>query len=264
MAKKTIIDAHSHLSDLRFVEQGIDPVEAALRSGVDYFLQGGVGPDDWQRQQELALKYPNHIGTCFGLHPYWVSDHSPEDCEAALDTLARLLPSALALGELGLDFRPKIVGEKHSHQIDFFEKQIELAHFTHKPIVLHLVQAHEEALQVLNTWAVPSRGGMVHSFNGSAHKAEDFLKLGLYISVGGPLCRPDNQRLRQAVKEIPMERLLIESDSPDQAAFPEEGVLNTPESIFEVARTIGVIKSLDPDEIFDITTANFKRLFSLT
>ncbi len=262
--KRYLVDAHSHLADPRFGEKASEVIHQAAEKGVSFFLQGGVGPEDWQRQKLLQKQFPDKIGTCFGLHPYWVSDHSQDRCEEALDQLASELQGAMALGELGLDYRPKIVGDRHSHQIDYFEKQLELAHFVHKPIVLHIVQAHFEAIQVLNTWAVPSRGGFVHSFNGSAQKAQDYLKLGLMISIGGPVCRSDNQRLHQAVKEIPVEMLLIESDSPDQAAIPKEGVLNTPESILEVARTIGMIKSLDPDEILDITTANFKRLFSLT
>lgn len=261
---RSLIDAHSHLADPRFGETARNVIQKSLEKGLSFFMQGGVGPEDWQRQKALQQQFPKNIGTCFGLHPYWVSDHTTEACEEALDQLASELKNAMALGELGLDFRPKIVGERHAHQIDYFEKQLELAHFAHKPIVLHIVQAHFEALQVLNAWAVPAQGGFVHSFNGSAQKALDFMQLGLMISIGGPVCRPDNQRLHQAVKEIPIEMLLIESDSPDQAAIPQEGVLNTPESILEVARTIGTIKSLDPDEILDITTANFKRLFSLT
>lgn len=258
------IDAHSHLADLRFENIVEQVIHQAHAQGVGYFLQGGVGPEDWQRQRSLAAKFQGLVGTCFGLHPYWVSDHSATACEEALDELTSLLPFAQAVGELGLDFRPKIVGDRHSHQLDYFEKQLELAHFINKPVVLHIVQAHDEALAVLDHWALPQAGGFVHSFNGSFHKAQDFLQKGLLISVGGPVCRPDNMRLHQAVKEIPIEKLLIESDSPDQPPFPHQGNLNRPESIFEVAKALGVIKSLDPEEILEITTANFKRLFSLT
>lgn len=255
------VDAHGHLADSRWDGQVDEVIESARTRGIAFFMQGGVGPEDWARQIELKKRYPTHIGLCFGLHPYWVVDHDDDECEAALDALAGLLPQAQGLGELGLDFRPHIMKDSRERQIDVFEQQLELGHMTGKPLVLHLVQAHEESLRIMDVWGLPKQKGMVHSFNGSAGKALEFLKRGLFLSVGGPVCRPDNQKLHQAVREIPLEQLLIESDSPDQAPPAYKGGLNPPESIWEVARTIGELKSLDPMEILDITTANFRRLY---
>lgn len=256
------IDAHGHLADPRWEGQDAAVIEEARAKGIHFFMQGGVSPEDWSRQRSLKARFPLHIGLCFGLHPYWVIDHELEECEEALDLLARELPDALALGELGLDFRPHIMKDTRDKQMTVFEQQLELAQMSSKPVVLHLVQAHEESLRIMDLWGLPKQKGMVHSFNGSWGKAEDFLRRGLYLSVGGPVCRPDNERLKQAVREIPLEKLLIESDSPDQAPPAYKGGLNPPESIWEVARTIGELKSLDPLEILDITTENFKRLFA--
>ena len=107
------------------------------------------------RQIELKREFPENFGTCFGLHPYFVSDHSVEDCEAALDQLALVLPQAMALGETGLDFRPHIMKDSQILQIEMFESQIELAKAFQKPLVLHIVQAHEKAQQIFNLWGVP-------------------------------------------------------------------------------------------------------------
>lgn len=255
------IDAHGHLADPRWQGQEEEILLEARSKGITFFMQGGVGPEDWQRQQELKSRYPNHIGLCFGLHPYWVADHDDEACDAALDVLAVQLGGAIGLGEMGLDFRPHIMKDSQERQISVFEQQLELADISQKPMVLHLVQAHEESLRIMDIWGLPQQKGMVHSFNSSWGKAQDFLKRGLFLSVGGPVCRPDNQKLHQAVKEMPLEFLLIESDSPDQPPPAYKGRLNPPESIWEVARTIGEIKSLDPLEILDITSENFRRLF---
>lgn len=257
------IDAHGHLADPRWEGQQELIIQEARARGIHFFMQGGVGPEDWQRQRELKRRFPQHIGLCFGLHPYWVVDHDDEQCEEALDLLASQLVDAQGLGEAGLDFRPHIMKDSRERQMSVFEQQLELAHLSAKPLVLHLVQAHEESLRIMDLWGLPSQKGMVHSFNGSWKKAQDFLSRGLYLSIGGPVCRPDNQKLHQAVKEMPLEYLLIESDSPDQAPPAYQGRLNPPESIWEVARTIGELKSLDPLEILDITTGNFKRLFAL-
>lgn len=258
------IDAHAHLADQRWQDKVDDAIMDARQLGVGFFMQGGVGPEDWQRQRALKAKYHQHIGLCFGLHPYWVAAHSEEECEQALDLLPSLLPEALGVGEMGLDFRPHIMKDSRERQIGVFENQIDLAEAVDKPMVMHLVQAHEDAIRILDVWGVPAAKGMVHSFNSSAAKAQDFLSRGLYLSVGGPVCRPDNQRLRQAVKEIPLEFLLLETDSPDQPPPAYQNQLNPPASLWDVARAIGEIKKLDPTEILDICSGNFRRLFRWT
>lgn len=257
------IDAHGHLADPRWEGQQDSIIQEARAKGIHFFMQGGIGPEDWQKQRELKALYPHHIGLCFGLHPYWVVDHDEDQCEEALDLLASQMVDALGLGEMGLDFRPHIMKDSRERQIGVFESQLELAHVSAKPMVLHLVQAHEESLRIMDVWGLPKQKGMIHSFNGSWGKAQDFLRRGFYLSVGGPVCRTDNSKLHQAVKEMPLEFLLIESDSPDQAPPVYKGQLNPPESIWEVARSIGELKSLDPLEILDITTENFKRLFAM-
>lgn len=258
------VDAHGHLADQRWDGQQAEIIEAARQRGIFFFMQGGVGPEDWERQRQLRTKFPHHIGLCYGVHPYWVADHSDEEVEEAINLLAQELPEAMGLGEIGLDFRPHIMKDSQERQISAFEEQLEIAHVANRPVVLHLVQAHEQSLTIMDLFGLPQQKGMVHSFNASVKKAEDFLSRGLYLSVGGPVCREDNQKLHQAVREIPLEFLLIESDSPDQGPPAYKGRLNPPESIWEVAKTIGELKSLDPLEILDITTGNFHRLFGST
>lgn len=259
MKTRPWVDAHSHIADPRWDDGRSAMLTEALSRGLGFFLQGGVGPEDWARQKELKKQHPEQIGLCFGVHPYWVADHTQEELEAALDALVTALPEALALGELGLDFRPSIMKDSQELQYQAFIDQLELADVAQKPVVLHLVQAHDEALRVFNHYGVPRFGAMVHSFNGSAHKANELLKKGFMLSVGGPVCRPENKKLHQAVLETPLEYLLLESDSPDQPPPQYKGQNNPSYSVLEVARAIGQIKSLDPHEILDITTANFWR-----
>jgi TatD DNase family protein len=258
------IDAHGHLADRRWDGKHSEIIEAARGKGIHFFMQGGVGPEDWERQRILKSNFPQHIGLCYGVHPYWVADHTDDELEEALNLLAQELPEAMGLGEVGLDFRPHIMKDSRDRQITAFEEQLELSHICNRPLVLHIVQAHDESLMIVDLFGLPPQKGMIHSFNGSVKKAQDFLSRGLYLSVGGPVAREDNQKLHQAVREIPMEFLLIESDSPDQAPPAYQGQLNPPESIWEVAKTIGKLKSLDPLEILDITTGNFHRLFGST
>lgn len=261
MKSHAFIDAHSHLADARIFSRAGDLISEAEKEGISFFMQGGVDPDDWYRQLDLLQAFPKKIGLCFGLHPYFVAAHEESICEKELDLLAQMIHQALALGETGLDFRPHIMKDSKLRQIHIFEQQLELAEIAQKPVVLHLVQAHDEALRVFDMFGLPRKKGLVHSFNGSWGQAKDFLQRGLLLSVGGPICRPDNQRLRQAVKEIPLESLLIETDSPDQP--PPQIKENHPVTLWLVAKAVAEIKGLTPVEVMKISTSNFCRLFQI-
>ncbi|MGE0633204.1 MAG: TatD family hydrolase, partial [Pseudobdellovibrionaceae bacterium] len=258
------IDSHCHLSDPR-----LDPtllqqmMSSAAEMRISRFVQGGVGPEEWQKQIELASRFPKKVILCLGLHPMWVADHDEEECEKALDLLAPLLPKAKALGEMGLDFRPHYRNHSEQLQVRMFEEQLELAEAAELPAVLHLVQAHEFAIRILDVWGSPKKGGFAHSFNGSSQKAEDLMRRGFSLSVGGPVTYSNNKTLRTAVEAIPMERLLLETDAPDQPPFSKKGQLHGPASLWEIAETVGHIKALDPEEVLEASSANVRRLLNL-
>lgn len=257
------VDAHSHWADPRFSqnEESLrQKLNACLAKNIDFFLQGGIGPDDWARQLELKKKYPAYFGLGFGLHPYFVSDHSAEDCEIALDQLTLLLPQAMALGEAGLDFRPHIMKEAEGLQIEIFENQIELAKAFQKPMILHIVQAHEKAIQIFDIWGAPQQAGLVHAFNGSYETAKKYIDKGFLISVGGAVTFEKNHKLQDCIKKLPLEYLLLESDSPDQAPLGWTGP-NESLSIYNVAERIGLIRNISVFDVLEINTSNFKRLF---
>ncbi len=259
------VDAHSHWADLRTNPDDLsvkNKLQSCLDKNIDFFLQGGVNPEDWARQISIKKMYPENFGLCFGLHPYFVSDHTPEECEVALDQLTLVLPQAMALGETGLDFRPHIMKEAQGLQIEMFENQIELAKAFQKPLVLHLVQAHDKAIQIFDLWGVPLRTGLVHSFNASFETAKKYIDKGFLISVGGAVTFEKNSKLHDCIKKLPLEHLLLESDSPDQAPAGWEG-LNESTSIYKVAEKIALIRNLSPFEVLEVNTSNFKRLFRL-
>lgn len=258
------IDPHCHLSDPRLdLPQIREYIKLAAERGIERFVQGGVGPEDWQRQIELEKEFKNKIIKCFGLHPVWVAEHHEDECEIAMDQLGPILSQASALGEIGLDFRPHYRNHSENLQITIFENSLELAEAADLPVVLHLVQAHEFALRIMDVWGAPPKGGFAHSFNGSAQKAEDLMRRGFSLSVGGPVTFPKNTTLRTAIEAIPMEKLMIETDAPDQAPLSRRGELHGPASLWEIAETVGGLKGLEPEEVLAASTANIKRLLEL-
>lgn len=259
------VDSHSHWSDQRlFLHKERDLLlQKSFDRQIDFFLNGGIHPKEWMNQFELLKLYPKNFGLCFGLHPYFVSENTVEDCEAALDELVKILPQAMALGEAGLDFRPHIMKDSESLQIEMFENQIEIAKAFLKPMVLHIVQAHEKAIQIFDIWGAPEKAGLVHAFNGSYEVAKKYIDKGFCISVGGAVTYEKNKKLRDCVQKIPLEYLLVESDSPDQKPDGWQGEMNDSSSLFKIAEEIGFIRSLNAFEVLEITTSNFKRLFSI-
>ena len=256
------IDAHSHWMDSRLDQVRDQWMTQALASGLQYSLQGGVDPEDWAKQKSFQKKFPKNIGLCFGLHPYWVAGHTQDELNEALDLLSKEIFSATALGETGLDLRPQYENS-FELQVDAFEAQIEIATVAKKPIVLHIVRAFEESLRILDLWGVPPQKGMVHSFNGSWPEAQEYLKRGLKISVGGPLIREKNEKLRQVMREVPITEFLIETDLPDQPGDAWKGRLNPPESLLKVAEEIARLKKLETSEVLHLAEQNFKTLFQV-
>jgi TatD DNase family protein len=260
------IDAHSHWSDPRLQARSdfADLLKKALAKDISFFLLGGINPTEWSQQIILQQKYPQTFGACFGLHPYFVAASEYEVCEEALDQLVLMLPQAMAMGEAGLDFRPHIMKESEILQIEMFENQIEIAKAFQMPMVLHVVQAHEKALQVFDLWRPPERGGFVHAFNGSYETAKKYFDRGFLISVGGAVSFEKNRKLQDCIRQIPLEYLLVESDAPDQA--PErwpQGEMNDSTALFEIAEKIGLIRNLSAFDVLELSTSNFKRLFRM-
>jgi TatD DNase family protein len=261
------IDAHSHWADPRILRSEIPRLlKKSLDKNISVYLQGGINPLDWQKQIELKNTYPNRFLLSFGLHPYFIAENDIEVCESAMDQLAQMTGQCVGLGETGLDFRDKyILGNEESQrekQITFFENHIALSKMIKKPLILHIVQAHAEAMNILKTWDPPDSGGFVHAFNGSFETAAEYMKMNFLISVGGAVTHVKNSKLRQAVKEIPLEQLLLESDSPDQPPAEWNG-LNDSSSLWQIANEIATIKEINPQDVLETTTSNFKRLFKL-
>ena len=253
------VDAHCHLADPRFDPIRDAVLERARAAEIGYFVQGGVGPEDWARQMRMASA---NWFLAFGLHPWFVADHDDAACEAALASLRDLLPRAVALGELGLDRGPRCDPASLPRQRHFFERQLVLARELDKPLVLHVVRAHGEVIAMLRrlggTWR-----GLVHAFTGSLEIARDYLDLGLYLSIGGALTRPGYKKLKNAVSDIPLDRLVVESDAPDMAPHGFDRGLNEPCGLWPVAEALGERTNREAREVLRQSAVNLDRIFAL-
>lgn len=255
-------DAHCHLTDLRFEGQYAALFSRCAEKGIEFFMQGGVSPEEWDRQIALAQAFPGKIGLCFGLHPYRVALQSFEDSERDLDLLSRKVGEVervglkvFALGEMGLDLRSQYL-DFYEQQIEIFRLQLELARVFQKPVVLHLVRAFSKATQILRFESLDC-GGMVHSFSGTWSEAKEYLDLGLCISVGARALSAKPAFL-EVLQKMPRDRLLLETDAPDQA--PEGQLVHDSLSLFEIAEVVAGIWQTRPESVLDKSAQNLKNL----
>ncbi len=224
--------------------------------GVTGFVVAGVDPAGWVRQRALA-RTPGVRWTA-GLHPWTVARASTGEVEAALSGLPDCFDGArpaCGVGETGLDARfvPK---ETLELQASAFAQQLALSRERALPVVLHVVSAHGAALEVLRRFAPLT--GLVHAFGGSAEVAAAYLDVGLCISVSGGAARA-GRKLRRALAEIPADRLLVETDAPDQPL--ERGARNEPAALLRVAAAVAEVRNESADAILRRSTALATALF---
>jgi len=262
-----MFDAHCHLDLPAFDANRGEVIRRAREAGVEGFVVAGVGPDGWAAQRELARREAR-VYITLGVHPWTAAATDDETLELALQALDDALgePGDVApvgLGELGLDRGRRIDPESLPRQERAFRAQLAMARDRDLPAVLHLVRCHGAALAILQRDGLPSAGGMVHGFSGSAEMARSYAALGLHVSFSTAIARPQSRKLRAACRVVPADLLLVETDSPDQAPSPSGQGQNEPANLGQAIAAIALARGEDPAAIASKTADNARRLFRL-
>jgi TatD DNase family protein len=251
-----LVDSHCHLDDSQFDADREQVIERALAAGVERLMAIGTGggPGDPGTAIRQAERYPFLFAT-IGVHPHDASKATPETFAELRDLAAH--PKVLAVGEIGLDyhydFSPRDV------QRAVFEKQLEIAAESGKPIVIHTREAWADTMAILRErW---QGAGIMHCFTGDEGQAREALALGFHLSFGGVLTFPKAEAVRQAARMTPDDRLLVETDCPYLAPVPHRGKRNEPAFMVETVKRMAEVRGSSPAGIAGLTTANFERLF---
>ena len=193
----------------------------------------------------------------YGLHPMYLAEHRPGHLDELAEWIERERP--VAVGECGLDFY--VEGLDAETQRAYFRRQLELARDFDLPVVLHARRAVDEVIATLRS--VGGLRGIVHSFSGSIEQAQQLWKLGFCLGLGGPITYPRARRLRELAATMPLELLLLETDSPDQPLHGHQGRRNEPALLTEVCACVAELRGVAREEIAAATTHNAERLFGL-
>lgn len=253
-----LFDSHAHLDDNRFDADRDEAIQRAEQNGVTGIINIGADMASSARSVELAARHSG-IYAAVGIHPHDAKDATDGDYEKIAQWAARE-PKVVAIGEIGLDYyydwSPRDV------QQTVFIRQIDVARQVGKPIIIHDRDAHGDLLAIVKKEA-QGMTGVFHCFSGSLEMAQEVIKLGFYVSIAGPVTFEKSAKLKEIASAVPLDRLLVETDSPYLTPNPYRGRRNEPAHVRFVAEEIACLRNLPLEVVAKATTANVRRLFGI-
>lgn len=253
-----LFDTHAHLDDSRFDEDRSKVIGQCRDEGVELILNAGCDLRTSLKSIALAKEY-DFIYAAVGIHPHDAKSIDKDTLSVISDLAANA--KVKAIGEIGLDyhydFSPRDVQKQR------FMEQIDLAKQLKLPIIVHDRESHGDIMDIFKKMNVRGMGGVLHSFSGSVEMARECLKLGFYLSISGPITFKNAIKTVEVVREVPLDMLLIETDSPYLTPVPYRGERNYPGYVRHVAEKLAEIKGISFEEVAQKTLENGKLLFNI-
>ena len=251
-----LVDSHSHFDAPEFDVDRVAAHACAIAAGVIAQVVPAIEAAGWPKLKTVCAGLPG-LYPAYGLHPMYLHGHR----RSHLDDLAQWIEreGPVAVGECGLDYF--VDGLDHQEQQVYFDGQLRLAREFELPVIVHARRAVDAVIASLRK--IGGLRGVVHSFSGSAEQAAHLHKLGFLLGIGGPVTYERANRLRGIVAAMPLEQLLLETDSPDQPGAGHRGERNEPAYLVKVLDVVAGLRNMPPDALAETTTASAKRLFGL-
>lgn len=254
-----IFESHAHYDDEAFDQDREELLQNMQNNGIGYVLNIGASIASTKATVALTKRYPFVYGAV-GVHPSEVANLDEESFQWLKAQCGE--DKIVAVGEIGLDYYwPE---PAHDLQKQWFERQLELAGEEKLPVVIHSRDAAKDTLDILKAWSNKGQGGVIHCYSYSKEIAREYLNMDYYFGIGGVITFANAKKLREAVTYIPVEKLLLETDSPYLAPVPCRGKRNSSLNLPAIAAAIADIKGMACDELIAVTTENAKRLFAIT
>ncbi len=253
-----LFDTHAHLDDKAFDADREDVFSLFSSAGVSHVLVPGCSVLSSQKALQIAENHSNTYAAV-GIHPGEIATASFE----ALDEIASLAqhPKCVALGEIGLDFywdKDPVIRDTQRY---WFYQQLHLAFELNKPVIVHDREAHQECFDAVRNAGVQ---GVFHCYSSSAEMAVELVKIGFYCSFTGVVTYQGAKKALRAIEALPLERILIETDSPYLSPIPDTKQRNDPRNVLAVAKTVASVKKIPLEDVIRITAENAARLFRVS
>ncbi len=251
-------DTHVHLDDNKYNNDRDNVINRALKEDVNLFLNAGIDTKSNIESIKLAEKYSFIYAAC-GFHPHDASKFTEEDYEIIKKLISN--EKVIGIGEIGLDYYRNL--SPKNIQQNVFKRFINLAKESKKPIILHSRDAFDDTIRILEETNAKEIGGIAHCFSGTIDMANKFLDMNFYISFAGQITFKNARNMKELIEQIPMDRILIETDCPYISPEPRRGSRNEPSFVKYTAQKIAEIKLLSAEDVGRITRVNAIKLFNL-
>ena len=253
-------DTHTHLDFPDFDADRTAVLASSRALGVRRMVLLGVYRDNWQRLWDL-VQNDSELYAAFGLHPVYLDQHQPGDLTELGDWLTRLAGhrQVCAVGEIGLDYFLETLDRPRQQQL--FEAQLQLAADFELPALLHVRRSHAAVIATLKRFKL-RRAGIIHAFAGSREEAREYIKLGFKLGLGGAATWPQALRMHKVLADLPLEAVVLETDSPDMAPAMYPGQRNSPQHLPAICNALAPIMNLAPEQLAAASTANACALFN--
>ncbi|MGX1172976.1 TatD family hydrolase [Pseudomonas sp. R151218B TE3479] len=255
-----LIDTHTHLDFPDFDADRPALLAESRALGVRQMVVLGVYRDNWQRVWDLVQSDPD-LHAALGLHPVYLDQHRPDDVTLLHDWLSRLAGhrQLCAVGEIGLDYYIETLDRDRQQAL--FEAQLELAVAFELPALIHVRRSHAAVIATLKR-INPTRAGIIHAFAGSFEEAREYLKLGFKLGLGGAATWPQALRMHRVLAKLPLDAVVLETDSPDMAPAMFPGQRNSPAHLPAICEALAGIMAVTPERLAEASTANARQLFN--
>ncbi len=249
-----LFDTHCHLDSAAFDKDRKLLLEKSRDNGINNILIPGTTKDSWRIiRMHVALNSGLHAA--LGLHPFFVEEHTDHHLHD-LD-LALSLPPVTAVGEIGLDYYDKKLNK--DKQEKFFRAQVKIAKERNLPIILHVRKAHDEVLKYLRFLKF-IEGGIVHAFSGNLQQAREYISRGFKLGFGGTMTYERSVKIREMLKILPLEAIVLETDAPDMVPATSNSHRNTPVHLLDIFNSFCKLRPETPKELAEATTRNAKKI----
>lgn len=255
-----LFDTHAHYDDKRFDDDRDELLASMPENGVGLILNPGCDIETSKKAIEYAEKY-SHVYAAVGIHPECIEEIELDSAMSELKTLALSSKRIKAIGEIGLDYYWVKEPELRAKQAELLRRQLALAKELNMPVIIHDRDAHADTLKIVEDF--PEVKGVFHCYSGSTEMAKRLISLGYLISFTGVITYKNAKKAVEVVENIPLDKLMIETDAPYMSPEPFRGKRNSSLYVYRMAEAIANIKNIPLDEVINQTTENGKKLFNI-